>query len=362
MSRNSKGIFNAKLLPYVPTYEEILSKIRGRYKKLRPRSRGWRGRKRLELERIELVYNVLKSEIDRLVDTAIDVGKLHPFYGDLVKLLINYDEYERCIHEFKKVRRLLIQFYNKYHSLIKSKTPDIKRVKERGDRGPIIKFYAEIKRLRREAIGRMLSLLKRRRKCLEVLKESYKALRNLPSIDAELPSIIVAGMPQVGKSTLVSKISSAKPEIAPYPFTTKSIIIGHIRVSKPYETLIQVIDTPGLLDRPLSERNKIELQAILALRHLKGVIVYLIDTSINRYYSFEEQVNVLREIIETFRDKEILVALNKIDKSTQKEVNDILKRVLDLGIPRDRIFLISALHGYNVDILLNTILSRLLHS
>ena len=357
---NYTEVFNARTLPYVPTYDEILKKIQNRYRKLKVKGKGWRSRKRLELERIELVYNILLSEINKVIDDAIDINKLHPFYRELIKLLINHNEYERCINELKRSRKLLRRFFIRYRSLVKEKRINLEEVKEEERKRLIFRYLTEIKKIRREAIGRMLSTVKRKRKCLEIIKKSYIALRNIPSINADAPSIIVAGMPQVGKSTLVSKISSAKPEVAPYPFTTKSIIIGHIRIEKPYETLIQVIDTPGLLDRPLSERNKIELQAILALRHLRGIIIYLIDTSINRYYSFREQINVLKEILDAFRDKEIIVALNKIDEATQRDIDEALKQVIEIGIPRDKIFLISALHGYNVKTLLDVVLNKLL--
>ena len=359
---NIKMTFNARELPYIPKYDEILRKIQNRYKKLKLKGKGWKGRKRLELERIELVYNIVKSEIEKIINTSIYLDTLHPFYGELIKLLIDYDEYRNCIESFKKSLKVIRTLYTKYHSLVKSKRPNIEKVKEQEFKRKLLSsYYAEIKRLRREAIGRILSVIKRRRKCLEVIKKSYISLRKIPSIDAEAPSIIIAGMPQVGKSTLVSKISTAKPEIAPYPFTTKSIIIGHIKIKRPYEILIQVIDTPGLLDRPLSERNKIELQAILALRHLKGAIIYLLDASISRYYSFEEQINVLREIMETFRDKKIYIALNKIDRALKKDIDQVYEKIRDLGIPEDRVFLISALHGYNIDKLMNSVLKKIVN-
>jgi len=47
----------------------------------------------------------------------------------------------------------------------------------------------------------------------------------------------------------------------------------------------QVIDTPGLLDRPLEERNTIEMQAITALAHLKACILFFIDISESSGYS-----------------------------------------------------------------------------
>ena len=74
----------------------------------------------------------------------------------------------------------------------------------------------------------------------------------------------------------------------------------------------QIIDTPGLLDRPLTERNEIELQAISALRHLADVILFIIDPSETCGYEIERQLNLLEEIRREFRVP-ILVVSNKCD-------------------------------------------------
>ena len=74
----------------------------------------------------------------------------------------------------------------------------------------------------------------------------------------------------------------------------------------------QVIDTPGLLDRPLEERNEIELQAISALKHVGSVILYIIDSSETCGFSLDKQTHLLDEIKKEFAVP-ILVAANKTD-------------------------------------------------
>ena len=67
----------------------------------------------------------------------------------------------------------------------------------------------------------------------------------------------VIGYPNVGKSSFINKVSRADVEVQPYAFTTKSLFIGHTD----YKYLRwQVIDTPGILDHPLEDRNTIEMQ------------------------------------------------------------------------------------------------------
>ena len=63
--------------------------------------------------------------------------------------------------------------------------------------------------------------------------------------------------PNVGKSSFMNKVTRADVEVQPYAFTTKSLFVGHMD----YKYLRwQVIDTPGILDHSLEERNTIEMQ------------------------------------------------------------------------------------------------------
>jgi nucleolar GTP-binding protein len=163
--------------------------------------------------------------------------------------------------------------------------------------------------LRKEAFGRIASIIKSINKDLLFLNEARNILRKLPEVKDE-PTIVIAGYPNVGKSSFVSKVTGASPEIAPYPFTTKGVTIGHfIRDGLRY----QVMDTPGLLDRPMSERNDIERQAITAIQYLDAVVMFMIDPSESCGYEIKDQKRLLAEIKENF-NLPLLVVSNKADR------------------------------------------------
>ncbi|MHB8101671.1 MAG: NOG1 family protein [Methanosarcina sp.] len=172
--------------------------------------------------------------------------------------------------------------------------------------------------VRREAFGRIASIIKSINKDLLLLNEARNILRKLPDVQDE-PTIVVAGYPNVGKSSFVSKITGASPEIAPYPFTTKGVKIGHFsRDGVRY----QVMDTPGLLDRPMSERNIIERQAITAIHFLDAVVMFMIDPSESCGYEIEDQKRLLVEIQENFK-LPMLVVANKADRPEFRKMDEV---------------------------------------
>lgn len=65
---------------------------------------------------------------------------------------------------------------------------------------------------------------------MEDLKYVAKNLRTLPYVDTRVPTLCLVGAPNVGKSSLVQALSSGRPEICNYPFTTKNIKMGHFYV------------------------------------------------------------------------------------------------------------------------------------
>lgn len=99
-------------------------------------------------------------------------------------------------------------------------------------------------------------------------------------------------------------------EVQPYAFTTKSLYVGHTD----YKYLRwQVIDTPGILDHPLEERNVIEMQAVTALAHLRACVLYFMDLSEQCGHTIEEQVKLFASLKPLFTNKPILIVVNKID-------------------------------------------------
>ena len=87
--------------------------------------------------------------------------------------------------------------------------------------------------------------------------------------------VVLVGMPNVGKSTIVRAVSSGTPEVNHYPFTTRGITVGHVAARD--GSLCQVMDTPGLLLRDEGHRNLMEEMTLSAMRDLPSAILYVTD-------------------------------------------------------------------------------------
>jgi nucleolar GTP-binding protein len=90
----------------------------------------------------------------------------------------------------------------------------------------------------------------------------------------------------------------------------------------------QVLDTPGILDHPLEERNTIEMLSITALAHLRAAIIFVIDISEQCSYSIEDQVKLFNSIKPLFTNKPLVVALNKIDVITLENLREDARALL----------------------------------
>ena len=175
---------------------------------------------------------------------------------------------------------------------------------------------------RREAYGRISSIIHQVGVNLDWLSNSRLTLGKLPTIDTSNPCIVIAGAPNVGKSAMISALSSAAPEVASYPFTTKELHVGHFINRR---LVYQLVDTPGLLDRPMDERNEIEMQAIAALEHTGSMVVFLMDYSGTSGTDIASQERLLDEVKMLLSTKYILEIEAKADllENLPKEWDEI---------------------------------------
>jgi len=83
-----------------------------------------------------------------------------------------------------------------------------------------------------------------------------------------------------------------------------------------------MVDTPGLLDRPMTERNQIEMQAIAALEHLGDVLLFLIDRTDDSTTPVSEQEHLLGEVRGLLSGRRVLVVSTKSDLMEENETQD----------------------------------------
>lgn len=162
----------------------------------------------------------------------------------------------------------------------------------------------------------------------------------------------LVGYPNSGKSTILSKISKAKPKIEPYPFTTLTPVIGEVRIDD--KRSISVIDVPGIIEGASSGKGL----GLEFLRHIQRTyfLIFVLDISIDAKSAIEQFESLKSEILNY--DKEILdkyyfVILNKIDLKTQ-DLKKIEKYFKDLKID---FIEISALKEINIDKLIKKLKS-----
>lgn len=181
------------------------------------------------------------------------------------------------------------------------------------------------KQLKKASLGRMATIMKRQGANLTYLEQVRQHLSRLPSIDPYTRTIIICGFPNVGKSSFINKITRAEVEVQPYAFTTKSLYVGHTD----YKYLRwQVIDTPGILDHPLEERNVIEMQAITALAHLRACVLYVMDISEQCGHSLDDQVKLFESIKPLFANKPLIVVVNKVDICEIEDLDEARRAVI----------------------------------
>lgn len=300
-------------IPTILSSDEVLDKAFKRASKVSiPGKRGLDRKKTVAKAKIESSSQTIDSTLKKYVKSFPTIDDLHPFYRALIDLLLETDRLKRSLGALDWCRKTILNIARESSKKI-SKSRDAK----------------EIDSIRKGAYGRMSSVLGDIEVELAFLGEARQEMKRMPGIDPELPTIVVAGYPNVGKSQLVRAISSGKPRVASYPFTTKSVSIGHFE--RRYQTY-QVIDTPGLLDRELEDRNQIERQAISALDHLADVIVFILDPTETCGYEMENQLGLLETIRNEFSRIPLIVVENKVDVSRSSSENLKISAVEGTGL------------------------------
>lgn len=294
-------------IPDIPTPKDLINAAFSRARK-----KAIQKKKLIEREmlRIDISANVVLDAIHNI--SVLDINSLTPFYKELLEATVDVAKLRGSLNKLRWAKKKILT---------------VKRITLRG--------YTKLKaseaiQKRKVFYGRLNSVLRGIESDLDFLRDCCKAIANLPAVK-EMETVIIAGYPNAGKSSLLKALTGSEPDIQPYPFTTKGLMMGYSKIGY---NKVQFIDTPGLLDRPLEKSNNIEKRAIAALRHLNGTIIFVIDP----FYNIEGQTRLLEEIKSELKSK-IIIAINKSDLEFDRE--EVKSKVAGI--------LISAKDGTGID-------------
>ncbi len=299
--------------------------------------------KKKEYKRIKVAIEVLIDRILTIIKSVPMIDELPDFYKELASILVDTDKLKLTLGKLQGILPVLNKIEREHSKQLSQ-----------------IEAPKDADRIRRSAFGRISSIINKQNVNLEYLNNIRGKLREIPSLDYTMPCVVVAGYPNVGKSSLVKNISTNKKvDIQEYPFTTKKLAIGHLIIKRKFDTRkLQIVDSPGILDRQMARRNSIELQAILALRLISDLIIFTFDPTLASGYTVDSQIELYKEIKENFTKEgnvEIIIVFNKMDLAKPSEIEYLKDK---LNLIDDLFFLTNALTGENLDQLINHLINR----
>jgi len=293
---------NLQEIPTIATADELIDRALRRASRVEESVRNTDYRARLTaVRKIHSVADNIANPLHSYVKVFPSFDTIHPFDRSIIDLTVGVDKLRKALGAADWARKEVLMIGTKY----------VPKARARKSAENTMKIMSE-------AYTKMTNVIRQISKHLDFLISARSIFRNLPNVDTEQPLAVFAGAPNVGKSSLIGAISTGKPEVKSYPFTTKGVSLGHIKAK--YD-IIQVMDTPGLLDRPDLDRNDMEKQGIAALDHLEPVIVFLTDLSGTSGYSIDTQKALHTELKNRYSDYNWVDVYSKSDLDPELELD-----------------------------------------
>ncbi|KAK1348486.1 nucleolar GTP-binding protein 1 [Hamiltosporidium tvaerminnensis] len=266
--------------------------------------------------KIKTAASNFTSHLSSILTSFPHIDNLHPFHSTLLSHFYNKDTYKIHLSHISTTISYINKTASHFLSLINHTTT-----------------LFQSKTLKKAALGKMANHIKKLKNTLQYLETIRQHMSRLPQINPTTRTILLIGHPNTGKSSFLNtliNISGKNDEykniaaVHSYPFTTQNLTLAHFV----YNTLsFQLLDTPGLINS--TEKNSIELQTVIALLHLKSVVLFFIDLSESCGYLVEDQI-LLYKNVESLIGNNVIIVLSKNDlEECKKYENNVFKEFIE---------------------------------
>lgn len=299
---------NFQGLKKVEDYNFYLDIAFSRAKKAGDEARGLKNKgtrleksKRIEIAKLDCIRDTLKDHFNMIVKNFPAIDDMPEFYKELIKATLEYKDLKKSLAGVNWAKEKVLFFHNEFKGKI-NKTNHLESINQ----------------YRRQFYGRISSVVRQIKDNLDYIEHCRKMLNSFPSLKTGMKTVALFGFPNVGKTTLLSNLTSSKPEIKAYPFTTKGINVGYAQ--KGHRT-VQVLDTPGTLNR-FDKMNDIEKIAYIALKYLAEEVIYVFD--ITEPFPLQDQIKLYKVVKRM--GKPVHIYLSKTDIIKKEDADEFMKK------------------------------------
>jgi len=189
--------------------------------------------RQLYMRKIKCTQQTFHDRLSPIVHEYPKLEDVHPFYADLTNVLYDNDHYKLALGQINKCQHMIGNISKDYNRLLKY-----------GD------SVYRCKQLKKAALGRMTTLMKKQASSLEYLEQVRQHLSRLPPIDSNTRTILACGIPNVGKSSFVNKRENVYtiPNLLCVIRMGMAPMLGYMVISEQYGPALGLFVVAGLTD------------------------------------------------------------------------------------------------------------------
>ena len=250
------------------------------------------------IRKVKFVQQNFNDYILEIVSMFPSIDYVHPFFRDLLNLMFQRQHYKLALSRLTKSKKNIDIVCNNFVKLLKNGNS----------------LYT-CKQLKKEALGRMCTIIKKLNKPLIFLEKLRRHLESLPEIDPHRKCVVVSGATKVGKSSFLNKVTRAHISIGNSRQQNNFVLMGHMKTNF---SRLQILEINNLAKMVDYYQSSFFIHLYRTFLNLDCILVHLIDFSEFFSKKLSKQVELFKNLSMIKPKINIIIILTKTDLAWEK--------------------------------------------